>query len=113
MDSVDDRILSMDEKTWRLYVNQKFEESGAWRNDHQKAIEENTALTRQVAKAQCDLVESTAAIVEALEITKSGARFMTRLGGWVNKFAKWALPIVTLCGAIWAVLNGRWPHNGS
>lgn len=106
-----EELLVLSEDDWRRYVLSELKSNDSWRLEHQKALDENTALTRSVMSSQKQLIKNTADIVEALKLTKKGVNFMTNLGGWLHKIAKWCLPIVTLFGVIWAILHNNWPRG--
>ena len=104
MDEQREKILAMNEEQWRSFVDEQFRAGQARFDAHQQALEENTALTKKVA-------ESTAEIVEAFKVTKSGVHFFSFFGRWLHRFARWAAPILTFIGIVWALAHGQWPKG--
>jgi hypothetical protein len=99
-------------EAWRNWVTSSLEEGARQFDEHQTAIAENTALTKQVE-------QNTRELVEMLTTIKSGAAVLAKLGRaaiWLGRMAsrvaKWAIPLVTLGGIIYGLLHGQWPTKG-
>lgn len=95
----------MDCQEWREWVTNSLKTGKAQFEAHQQAIAENTALTEQIKRSADE-------ILATFETVKSGAGTLMKLGKWTNRFARWAVPIVTLGGLIWALLHGQPPRIG-
>lgn len=104
MDERRANILAMNEVQFRIFVDDQLRAGHDRFELHQRALEENTELTKKV-------VESTGEIVDAFKVTKSGVSFFSAVGRWLHRFAKWAAPILTFAGIVWALAHGQWPKG--
>jgi hypothetical protein len=55
-------------------------------------------------------VESnTKELVELLKLAKSGVSFFTATGRVLRRIVIWVGPFLTVAGALWALVHGKWP----
>jgi len=105
MDERREKIMAMSDEQFRVFVDEQLRAGGVQFEEHRTMLAANTALTQEIAT-------STREIVSAFTLTKSGVHFFSVLGRWLNRFARWVAPIITLAAILWALMHGQWPKAG-
>jgi len=98
-------IHALDDLQFREFTVAQFQEGRDEFLKLHEALAANTEITKKVA-------ESTAEIVDAFAVAKKGLNFFSFIGRWLNKIARWAIPIITVYAVFWAIAHGQWPKIG-
>jgi len=99
------QILRMDEMQFRAFVDDQLRAGSLQFEQHRQLLEKNTALTQQTAN-------NTREMVELFGASKRGLNFLQTVGGFLNRMARWLMPILAVGGAIWALIHGQPPRGG-
>ena len=99
------QILRMDELQFRAFVDDQLRAGSVQFEQHRQLLEQNIQLAQQTA-------DNTREMVELFGASKRGLSFLQTVGGFLNRTARWLMPILAVGGAIWALLHGQPPRGG-
>jgi hypothetical protein len=105
MDERREKILTMTEQQFRIFVDDQLRAGSGVFEAHQKLLEQSMELTQQTAN-------NTREIVDLFGTSKKGLALLQAFGAGLNRTARWAAPILMVAGAIWAIMHGQWPKGG-